>query len=184
MTKEKFSPEQAFEILDFENKPFVAMTIVYVIREDEILLIKRSGDREMVPSKRMGLGGKVEPGESIVKSARRELREEAGIEAELELRGLLTWLSDANRVSQISIFVGFVSGDTDFVSDGREGELEWHKISEIFELPDLEKNQNQFLPTILEGKDFYAGMAVYSNHHQVMYTDNIRYLEGRRDTNL
>lgn len=181
MEKEKLTPDCALELLDYENKPVIAMTLIYILRGDEVLLLERAGDREMVPDKILGLGGKVEPGENVMDSAVREVWEEAGIRVEgLELRGVWMWLSDKNRISQGLIFVGRVPEGTEFETDGREGNLMWVKESEVLELPGLADHQIVFLPTVLEGKDFYASMVVYNDGEQVRYADNKEYLEGRR----
>ena len=68
-------------------------TLAYVLRGDDVLMVHRSAradDQHL--GKFNGLGGKLEPGEDIVAGMRRELREEASIEAtSLRLRGTINW---------------------------------------------------------------------------------------------
>ncbi len=64
--------------------PYGAHTIVYR-PSSELLLVRHEGvDRWVLP------GGGVDPGESLAETARRELAEEAGIEASYDGLGLLT----------------------------------------------------------------------------------------------
>jgi 8-oxo-dGTP diphosphatase len=57
-------------------------TLVFVVQDDDILLIEKK--RGLGRGKVNGPGGKVDPGESVIDCARRECREELGI----EVRGL------------------------------------------------------------------------------------------------
>lgn len=174
-------PEIAQNLMEFGEKPVVPMTLIYLLKGDEVLLMRRKSDKEMVPGKVLGLGGKVEPGESLLDSAIREVREEAGVEVEnLQLRGAMGWLSDKNRVSQIFIFVGVVEDGTEVEREQSEGELFWAKRDEILDLPDLADHQRIFLPIVLEGNDFYSGMAGYWEGELLIYCDNQGYFDGRR----
>ena len=71
----------------------VVGTLAYVLRGDDVLLVHRSfREDDAHLGKYNGLGGKLEPGEDVVSCIRRELREEAGIEATgLRLRGTISW---------------------------------------------------------------------------------------------
>ena len=68
-------------------------TLGYVVRDGRVLLVHRTarGDDAHL-GKYNGLGGKLEAGEDVVACLRRELREEAGLEAtSLRLRGTVSW---------------------------------------------------------------------------------------------
>jgi 8-oxo-dGTP pyrophosphatase MutT (NUDIX family) len=46
----------------------------------EVVLLQRAANKSFAPSFFIGVGGKIEPGESAIESAYRELREETGID--------------------------------------------------------------------------------------------------------
>ena len=72
--------------------PRVLATLVYVIKGDEVLLHQRAKD----PNKGLWVapGGKLEPDESPVECAIREMREETGLEIAMPvLRGIMTEVS-------------------------------------------------------------------------------------------
>ena len=67
-------------------------TLGYVVRDGRVLLVHRQRHGDDHQGKWNGLGGKLEPGEDAVTCLKRELREEAGIEAtSLRLRGTVSW---------------------------------------------------------------------------------------------
>lgn len=91
-------------------------TLAYVTTPDRarVLLchrVARSHDEQL--GKYNGLGGKVERGEDVAASVRRELREEANIEAtRMELRGTVAWPGFNGR----DVF-GFVFLVTEFTGE-------------------------------------------------------------------
>ena len=84
---------------------------------DEVVMIQRdaSPDDDHF-GKVNGLGGKVEPDESVVDGIRREIDEEAGLViTSISLRGTITWTNFGPKQEQ---WLGFV-----FLIDGWEGDL-------------------------------------------------------------
>lgn len=95
---------------------------------DRVLLIRRNArpDDDHL-GKVNGLGGKLEPDESVVAGLRRELREEAEIElTDFRLRGTVTWSNFGPRREEWLGFIFVVTGWTGSPPRSNpEGSLEW-----------------------------------------------------------
>lgn len=121
-------------------------TLAYLLdrERDRVLLIRRDArpDDDHF-GKVNGLGGKVEPDESVVEGLRRELREEASVElTSLALRGTLTWSNFGPRREQWLGFVFLVDGWTGTVpSTNPEGTLEWVERGDLLQAcdPDIDR---------------------------------------------
>ncbi len=129
-------------------------TLAYVVRGDEVLLVHRtfrSGDAHL--GKYNGLGGKLEPGEDVVAGMRRELREEAGIEAtSLRLRGTISWPGFGAGGEDWFGFVFVVDAFTGSVPDANEeGTLHWVPLTRLLsgELP-LWEGDPTWLPYVFD----------------------------------
>lgn len=96
--------------------------------QDQVLIIRRNArlDDDHY-GKVNGLGGKVETDEDVVTSARRELHEEAGVEAtELSLRGTVTFSDFGPKREQWLVFVFLATGWLGKPgASNDEGTLEW-----------------------------------------------------------
>ena len=141
-------------------------TLAYVVRGEEVLLVHRTARADDPHLGRYnGLGGKLEPDEDVVAGVRRELREEAGIEAtSLRLRGTISW-------------PGFGAGGEDwfgfvFVVDAfsgeppaanAEGTLHWVSRGALADLP-MWEGDRYWLPLVFDD-------AVGQFHGVLPYTD-------------
>lgn len=88
------------------NTDYSQRTVVLLTRENQVLLgYKKTGFGK---GKFLGIGGKVEPGETVEKAAKRELKEEVGItQPGLEVVGELRFLfpEKPSWSQQVHIFV-------------------------------------------------------------------------------
>lgn len=73
---------------DPENHLMIAAVCVLVRKEDRILALLRSRHKDAAPGIWEALSGRMKPGESPVEAAVREVREESGLEVELDPRPL------------------------------------------------------------------------------------------------
>ncbi|HKX88117.1 MAG TPA: 8-oxo-dGTP diphosphatase [Sphingopyxis sp.] len=117
-----------------------------------VLLVHRNarpGDQHL--GKYNGLGGKMERDEDVAACMRRELREEAGIEASsMQLRGTISWPGFGKQGED---WLGFIFVITEFdgtpPATNAEGALEWIEIERIGELP-LWDGDRHFLPLVFD----------------------------------
>lgn len=114
----------------------IPRVLVFVMREDEILLLKiapRNGRVTRWTGRYNGLGGHIERGEDSLAAAQRELLEEAGLTANLRLRGILLVDTGEDVGIELHIFHGeYVSGELRSTS---EGEPEWISLQKLPDTP-------------------------------------------------
>jgi 8-oxo-dGTP diphosphatase len=126
------------------------------IPPDELLLgYKKVGFGQ---GKYTGFGGKVEPGETIQDSARREMLEETGITLNLEDLNYAAFLvfSFPNKPewSQV-VHVFTVNSDSKIPFESREMIPKWFPIEDI-PYDQMWDDGRYWLPKILEGRSFKA----------------------------
>lgn len=133
--------------------PIVA-TLGYVLSPDRraVLMVHRNARPEDAHlGKYNGLGGKLDPDEDVVAGMRRELREEAGIEAlDLALRGTVSWPGFGKAGED---WLGFIFVVARFSGEpppaNPEGALEWVPVERVLagDLP-LWPGDRFFLPLV------------------------------------
>jgi 8-oxo-dGTP diphosphatase len=168
--------------VDLSDKRVVhPMTLVYLVRQGRVFLLKRNPDKDMVPGQWLGVGGKVEPGEDLFVSAARECREEAGVDPlDLQFRGTFTYVSQRPRVGVLYLFTA-TSWSGELRADCEEGTFAWHAIDGIATIPDLATHQEFFLPRILTNPTYvFSGFAVYQNGLLLHRADSDPYFAERR----
>ena len=132
----------------------ILTTLAFVLSPDgeRVLMCHRTArpDDEQI-GKYNGLGGKVERDEDVVAGMRRELREEAGIEAtSMRLRGTVSWPGfgqNGEDVLGLIFVVDAFSGDVPASND--EGTLTWERIDALDSLPMWEGDRH-FLPLVFD----------------------------------
>jgi len=125
----------------------------------EVLLLKGASTKRLWAKRYNGLGGHVEPGEDVYAAAVREVREEAGIEAQaLLLRGVVTIDTGFDEHGQrpgvlMFVFVGEVAERTLWSSC--EGTPAWLPIDALSGYP-LVDDLVELLPRAFSGDFFYG----------------------------
>ena len=110
-------------------------TLCYIERDGAYLMIHRiKKQNDMNKDKWIGVGGKFEDGETPFDCARREIKEETGLEVkELQYRGIVTFVSDLYGTEYMHLFTASeFSGEIDYNCD--EGKLEWVKKKDVSSL--------------------------------------------------
>jgi 8-oxo-dGTP diphosphatase len=117
----------------------IPRVLCFVRHGDDVLLLKGAPTKKIWPNRYNGLGGHIERGESPAAAARREVREEAGLEVDdLRLRGVI--LIDAGQPTGIGLYVYVGWARTRAVVASPEGSLEWvptHALSTLALVEDL-----------------------------------------------
>lgn len=165
---------------DLATYKIAPLTMIFLVDGDKVLTLKRNEDKVIYPGKISGFGGKVEPGEDLESSARREFLEEAGLEVEkMEFRGTFIRILDNGYINEMYIFValGFKG---QLLEASNEGTIEWRTIDDFANNPDTVDHIPRYLEQVIDGEDFYCGIAEYADSKLVSYTDNKSHFDVRR----
>lgn len=162
------------KILSNDINPF---TLIYLIQDDQVLLMKRHASKKLLGSKLLGLGGKVEKNEDLLTSAKREFFEETGLKLKDPiLKGTYTWID--NDFIGISHLIVASKYDGELKAESEEGTLAWYEIDKLYDLKDLAEYQKNFLPQILQSENYlYTGIGIFDNDKLVSYTDTKSYFQ-------
>ncbi|MBE6713913.1 MAG: 8-oxo-dGTP diphosphatase [Ruminococcaceae bacterium] len=110
-------------------------TLCYIKCGNKTLMMYRNKKKsDENAGKWVGIGGKLEDGESPEECLIREVREECGIELKkYSLRGLITFVSDVWGTEFMCLYTGETNSED--ISECAEGELHWIKEKELEDLP-------------------------------------------------
>ncbi len=111
-------------------------TLCYIEKDGAYLMMHRIKKKnDLNKDKWVGVGGKLEAGETPFDCARREIYEECGIEVKnLSYRGIITFVSDLYGTEYMHLFTAdSYTGEIDYNCD--EGRLEWVAKEDIQGLP-------------------------------------------------
>ena len=126
----------------------IPRTLIFLTREEKVLLIKGSPQKRLWANLYNGIGGHIEPSEDVRSAARRELKEETDLEPdELWLCGTITIDTGHNPGIGIFIFRGECSKGSP--RESPEGLAEWIPIQALDEYP-LVEDLETILPEILK----------------------------------
>ena len=147
-------------------------SLCYIEKDGAYLMIHRVKKKNDVNhDKWIGVGGKFEAGESPFDCARREIREECGIEVkDLSYRGIVTFVSDEYGTEYMHLFTcEDFSGEISCTCD--EGELEWLDKRALYDM-DIWEGDRIFLKLLDSGAPFFSLKLVYRGSTLVSYALN------------
>ncbi|MEO1287372.1 MAG: NUDIX domain-containing protein [Chloroflexota bacterium] len=126
----------------------IPRTLSFVFNGDDVLLMKRAPHKRVFPNQYNGLGGHIERDEDPLTSAKREIKEESGLDVrDIKLRSVHN--IDAGSDSGIILFVyTAISDSREVINDGAEGTLEWIPIEQLNQY-DLVEDLPIILPKLL-----------------------------------
>lgn len=130
-----------------------------------IVLLRRAATKEFAPNLYTGIGGKVEPGETVLQSAYRELAEESGITG-LTLTEFIRCVRDG--IDTLHYFWGTYPVGPLPASD--DGTLEWVRTDDLF--------TKDLIPTTLLVCKQWAGRSFFVD---APFTVHIKTV-GKKDT--
>ncbi len=155
-------------------KPLLA-TLGFILSPDrrQILMVHRNKRHDDLHyGKYNGLGGKLDPGESVSAGMKREIFEESGVCAEeLTLRGTISW---PGFVKDNADWFGFIfrierwSGTPH--AGNHEGTLEWVALDRLLDLPMWESDR-LFLPMVFDDSPaIFHGVMPYQNGKMISWS--------------
>jgi 8-oxo-dGTP diphosphatase len=148
----------------------VPRTLCFVTHGDDVLLLRGAPDKPIWPNKYNGVGGHIEPQEDVYSAARREIKEETGLEVyDLRLRGTINIPVDEDSNTGILVLVFAGTAITRDVRPSGEGALEWVARDHVTDL-DLVEDLPIILPRVLA---MDADEAPFSAHYSYDEDDRL-----------
>jgi len=116
----------------------IRRSLVFLFDKEDVLLLKGAATKRLWAGKYNGIGGHLKLGESILAGTERELLEETGISGvNLILCGTIAIDTGPRSWIMISVFGGEYDMNKP-VRPSKEGNLEWHNLENIRNLPVVE----------------------------------------------
>jgi 8-oxo-dGTP pyrophosphatase MutT (NUDIX family) len=113
------------------HNPFVAAVEVFIFRGERILAMRRARDSEAAAGAWDALSGRVHPGEQPLDAARREAREESGLEIHLEPRPVTSYVAKRNEDDMMVVAYRAESEAGEVILSHEHDEFAWMTIEEF-----------------------------------------------------
>lgn len=162
-------------INSFDHINFEPLTLIYLIKNDQVLLLRRNASKQVLPNLLLGLGGKVDDGESFEVCAKREVKEESGFQLEeITYKGIFCYVDLELQNGGIIYLYTSEKFSGEQMSQTPEGTLEWHDIDTLIEVENMARHQFEYLPDILYDSDFHFEKTfVYQENELIQVIDGV-----------
>lgn len=149
-------------------------TLCYIEKDNKILLLHRmKKENDIHEGKWIGVGGKVEQGETPEECVIREVKEETGLTIKKPvLRGVMTFPKFKDDEDWY-VFLFTTDECEGELIECKEGNLKWIENSKVLDMPTWEGDKI-FVKWILENRNFFSAKFIYEkgeliNHDVVFY---------------
>ena len=142
-------------------------TLCYIENNGAYLMLHRTKkENDINKDKWLGIGGRFEWGETPYECAKREIKEETGLDAtNLKYRGIVTFVSDEYPTEYMHLFTATEFTGT-MLTDCNEGDLCWVKKEDVYKLP-IWEGDKIFLSLLDTEKRFFSLKLVYQGERLV-----------------
>lgn len=135
-------------------------TICYIDNGREFLMLHRNKKpNDVHAGKWIGVGGKLERGETPQECAAREILEETGLKAKPVLKGIITFPEFTLNLDWYTYVFKVTEFEGELI-DCNEGTLEWVPYDQVLSKPTWE-GDHTFVEWLLEDKPFFSAKFVY-----------------------
>lgn len=142
----------------------------FIKKDGKYLMLHRNKDKKIMPDVWMAPGGKREFNEGLFAAARREVREETGLEIK-NLKVLATGNAYLKDLKQ-EFYFHFVSADYssgELILDPPDGELVWLTLEEMAKLKSILAEIHHFLPFLVsDSNEVISFTAVYEKGNELV----------------
>lgn len=136
-------------------------TICYIDNGREFLMLHRNKKpNDVHAGKWIGVGGKIERGETPQECAAREIFEETGLKAQPVLKGVITFPEFTPGKDWYTYVFKVTDFEGQLVEDCPEGTLEWVPYDQVLSKPTWE-GDHTFVEWLLDDKPFFSAKFVY-----------------------
>ena len=148
-------------------------TLCYIEKNEKYLMLHRiKKQNDINRDKWIGIGGKVEDGESPHDCIIREIKEETGISpTNIRYRGLITFVSNIYETEYMHLF-SCNEFEGEIISSCDEGNLEWIAINDLLDLP-MWEGDKIFLSLLKKENRFFSLKLVYTEDTLTSYSLHI-----------
>lgn len=127
----------------------VPRTLTFLLRDGHVLLLRGAPGKRRWAGRLNGIGGHLEPGESVLAGAQREVREETGLEPPaLTLRGVIHISPPRPSEPGVLLFVFLGGAPEGEAIPSAEGALAWYPVDAL-PTPDVVDDVPLLLPRLL-----------------------------------